>query len=152
MYRTRRHGSQKFNEKMARWRDIQLRKKLEEPAPYYGPEPPEIRRRIIVEDYDGPETTRHEIILHRSNRIDSTGWRLTAGCFPAARGGPASWRWSEKPSSGSAHSGKRATIPSPLRQHGASKYISSIAHFPSLIKSNLKHAREDHDEQLKKLK
>ncbi len=70
MYRTRRHGSQKFNEKMARWREIQLRQKLEMPAPYYGPEPPEIRRRIIVEDYDGPETTRHEIILHRSNRID----------------------------------------------------------------------------------
>jgi hypothetical protein len=61
--------SQKFNEKMARWREIQLRKKLEEP-PYYGPEPPEIRRRIIVEDYDGGETTRHEIVLHRSNRID----------------------------------------------------------------------------------
>ena len=152
MYRTRRHGSQKFNEKMARWRDIQLRKKLEEPAPYYGPEPSEIRCRIIVEDYDGrrrPGMRSSSIVPTAST---ATEWRLTAGCFPAARDGPASWRWSEKPSSGSAHSGKRATIPSPLRQHGASKYISSIAHFPSLIKSNLKHARADHDEQLKKLK
>ncbi len=87
MYRTRRHGSQKFNEKMARWRDIQLRKKLEEPAPYYGPEPPEIRRRIIVEDYDGPETTRHEIVLHRSNRIDcyrvEVDGRMLPGCIGA---------------------------------------------------------------------
>ena len=86
MYRTRRHGSQKFNEKMARWRDIQLRKKLEEPAPYYGPEPPEIRRRIIVEDYDGPETTRHEIILHRSNRIDCYLVEVDGRMLPGRKG------------------------------------------------------------------
>ncbi len=70
MYRTRRHGSQKFNEKMARWRNIQLRRKLEEPAPY-----------------DGPETTRHEIILHRSNRIDcyrvEVDGRMLPGCIGA---------------------------------------------------------------------
>jgi hypothetical protein len=86
MYRTRRHGSLKFNEKMARWRDIQLRKKPEEPAPYYGPEPPEIRRRIIVEDYDGPETTRHEIILNRSNRIDCYRVEVDGRMLPGRKG------------------------------------------------------------------
>ena len=69
MYRTRRHGSQKFNEKMARWRDIQLRKKLEEPAPYYG-----------------PETTRHEIILHRSNRIDCYRVEVDGRMLPGRKG------------------------------------------------------------------
>ncbi|HEY6873955.1 MAG TPA: hypothetical protein VI298_14615 [Geobacteraceae bacterium] len=71
---------------MARWRDIQLRRKLEEPAPCYGPEPPEIRRRIIVEDYDGPETTRHEIILHRSNRVDCYRVEIDGRMLPGRKG------------------------------------------------------------------
>jgi len=41
----------------------------------------------------------------------ATAWRLTAGCFPAARGGPASLRWSGKHSSGSAHSGNHYPFP-----------------------------------------
>ena len=127
MYRTRRHGSQKFNEKMARWRDIQLRKKLEEPAPYYGPEPSEIRCRIIVEDYDGrrrPGMRSSSIAPTASTAI---AWRLTAGCFPAARGGPASWRWSEKPSSGSAHSGSLSLSPPRYGNTGAWKNNLSIS-------------------------
>ena len=86
MYRMRRHGSQKFNEKMARWREIQLQKKLEEPPPYYGPQPPEIRRRIIVEDYDGGETTRHEIVLHRSSRIDCYRVEVDGKMLPGRKG------------------------------------------------------------------
>lgn len=70
MYRKRKKGSRKVNERMARWREIQAQKKLELPAPKYPFEPPEIRRRIIVEDYDLGETVRHEFVLYRSDRID----------------------------------------------------------------------------------
>lgn len=70
MYRRRTKGSQKFNERMARWRDRKEQIRLAGPAPYYGPDLPEIRRRIIVEDYDCGGIIRHEFVLHRSNRID----------------------------------------------------------------------------------
>ena len=70
MYRQRFKGSQKFNERMARWREAKERIRLEGPAPHYAPDPPEIRRRVVIEDYDFGEVVRHEIILHRSNRID----------------------------------------------------------------------------------
>lgn len=33
--------------------------------------PPELRRRITIEDFDGPEPTTRVITLHRTNRIDS---------------------------------------------------------------------------------
>lgn len=34
-------------------------------------EPPELRRRITIEDFDGPEPKVHVIELHRTPRIDS---------------------------------------------------------------------------------
>ena len=70
MYRNRTRGSQRFNERMRRWRDAKERIRLEGPAPIYPYEPPEIRRRIIVEDYDYGRTVRHEFVLLKSNRID----------------------------------------------------------------------------------
>jgi len=70
MYRQRTRGSQKFNERMARWREAKERIRLEGPAPKYPYEPPEIRRRVIVIDYDFGRIVQHEFILHRSNRID----------------------------------------------------------------------------------
>lgn len=33
--------------------------------------PPELRRRITIEDFDGPELRVHTIELHRTTRIDS---------------------------------------------------------------------------------
>lgn len=38
------------------------------PAPW---QPPELRRRITIEDFDGPEPMTHVITLHRTTRIDS---------------------------------------------------------------------------------
>jgi len=71
MYRYRSKGSQRFNERMRRWREAKERIRLEGPAPVYPYEPPEIRRRIVVEDYDYNRTVRHEFVLLKSNRIDS---------------------------------------------------------------------------------
>ena len=34
-------------------------------------QPPLLRRRITIEDFDGPEPTTHVIELHRTNRIDT---------------------------------------------------------------------------------
>lgn len=70
MYRQRFKGSRKFNERMARWREAKEKIRLEGPCPEYPYEPPEIRRRIIIIDYDYDRELRHEIVLHRSNRID----------------------------------------------------------------------------------
>lgn len=70
MYRRRSKGSQRFNERMRRWRDAKERKRLDGPAPQYPYEPPEIRRRIIVEDYDYDRIVRHEFVLLKSDRID----------------------------------------------------------------------------------
>lgn len=62
MYRHRTRGSQKINERMARWRDIQARMKLDQPAPRYPYEPPDIRRRVVITDYDFGREVRHEPI------------------------------------------------------------------------------------------
>ena len=70
MYRKRFKGSKKFNERFARARKTRLRNRLELPEIDYPIELPELRRRIIVEDFDFGETIRHEILLYRSNRID----------------------------------------------------------------------------------
>lgn len=70
MYRRRSKGSQKINERMRRWREVREQKRLDWPVPQYPYEPPEIRRRIIVEDYDYGRTVRHEFVLLRSDRID----------------------------------------------------------------------------------
>ncbi len=70
MYRKRIQGSKKFNERLARARATRLQNRLELPEIDYPRELPELRRKIIVEDFDGQETIRHEIKLYRSNRID----------------------------------------------------------------------------------
>ena len=71
MYHYRSKGSQRFNERMRRWRDAKEQIRLEGPAPKYPYEPPDIRRRIILEDYDFGRTVRHEFVLLKSNRIDT---------------------------------------------------------------------------------
>lgn len=65
MYRKR----TKYNAKMKSMREAQERKRLEGDAPDYPVMLPEIRRRIIVIDYDFGEV-KHEIILHKTNRVD----------------------------------------------------------------------------------
>lgn len=70
MYRTRRKGSQRFCDAMRRGREEALLCKMQEPAPNYPYEPPELRRILIIEDYDHGRVVRHEFKLHRSDRID----------------------------------------------------------------------------------
>lgn len=86
MYRTRTKGSQRFNERMARWREAKERKRLEGPAPKYPYEPPEIRRRIIVEDYDFGRVVRHELVLFRSDRIDCYRVAVDGKLLPGRKG------------------------------------------------------------------
>ena len=70
VYRKRLRGSQKFNERLDRSRQTRLRNRLELPEKDYPADLPELRRRIVVEDFDLGETVRHEFLLYRSNRID----------------------------------------------------------------------------------
>lgn len=50
-------------------RKAKERKRLEGDAPDYPIILPEIRRRIIVIDYDFGKV-KHEIVLHKTNRVD----------------------------------------------------------------------------------
>ena len=59
----------KFSEKMKAARKAKERKRLEGDAPDYPVMLPEIRRRIIVIDYDFGEV-KHEIVLRKTNRVD----------------------------------------------------------------------------------
>ncbi|WP_305046348.1 hypothetical protein [Geoalkalibacter sp.] len=70
MYRKRTSGSRKFNARMARARAAKEKIRLEGPSPDYPVKLPQVRRRVIVEDYDFGETVRHEFVLERSNRTD----------------------------------------------------------------------------------
>jgi len=86
MYRNRTKGSQRFNERMRRWREAKERKRLDGPAPVYPYDPPEIRRRIIIEDYDYGRTVRHEFVLLKSNRIDCYRVAVDGGLLPGRIG------------------------------------------------------------------
>ena len=50
-------------------REAKERKRLESPTPAYPAQLPELRRRIIVIDYDFGEVV-HQIDLYRTNRVD----------------------------------------------------------------------------------
>jgi len=60
MYRKRRRGSRKYNEKMAVMRRGKERKRLEREPPYYPPDPTtDALREIIIIDRVGATTTHH---------------------------------------------------------------------------------------------
>lgn len=69
MYRKRTYGSHKYNTVAAA--AALERKRMDAPAPDYPLPLPDLRRRIVIEDFDYGETVRHEIELYKSNRIDS---------------------------------------------------------------------------------
>lgn len=48
-------------------------------------EPPDLRRRLIVEDYDAGDVRRTVIEMHRSPRIDSYRVRIDGKAQEAAR-------------------------------------------------------------------
>ncbi len=64
-YRKRLNGSKKYNTMRA----ARLRKIEEGPSPDYPCTLPDLRRRLIVEDFDF-DPIRHEINLYQTNRID----------------------------------------------------------------------------------
>lgn len=66
MYRKRTKISARLQTAMQRGRE---RARLEHPAPEYAPILPELRRRIIVIDYDHGKVV-HRIDLYRTSRID----------------------------------------------------------------------------------
>lgn len=60
----------KYTAICARMRDAKERRRIAASPPAYPIELPELRRRIIVEDYDNGQLERHEFCLYRSDRID----------------------------------------------------------------------------------
>lgn len=65
-YRTTKKSAEKF----ARMRGAKERKRMDSPAPDYPPILPELRRTIIVIDYDKGVYDQHQIDLYKTNRID----------------------------------------------------------------------------------
>jgi len=65
MYRQR----NKYSKKLKSMRESKERKRLDGPAPDYPPELPELRRRIVITDFDFGEVT-HTIELYKTNRVD----------------------------------------------------------------------------------
>ena len=72
MYRplTKRQKEQRARklEAMRRGKD---RARMERPAPGRAPDLPELRREVIVTDYDGPEPVTHTLHLYRTRRVDT---------------------------------------------------------------------------------
>lgn len=75
----------KCSAKLAAMREAADRARMELPAPDYVPQMPELRRRIVITDYDFGEVT-HTIDLYRSGRIDcyrvvadGAEWKKRAG-------------------------------------------------------------------------
>ena len=104
MYKKRIKGSRKFNDRMERARAEQERRRLEGPAPDYPPQLPELRRRIVVEDFDLGEPVRHEIRLYRSSRVDCYVVEMDGGVCRAGWAGRGRWNLSVRLWSGCVHS------------------------------------------------
>ena len=86
MYRplTKRQKEQRARklEAMRRGKD---RARMERPAPGRAPDLPELRREVIVTDYDGPEPVTHTLHLYRTRRVDT--YRVEADGKPWKCGG-----------------------------------------------------------------
>jgi len=63
----------------ARMREGKARKRIEGEAPDYPKPLPDLRRTIIVIDYDRGLHEQHQIDLYRTNRIDQ--YRLLVSCY-----------------------------------------------------------------------
>ena len=70
-------------ESMRRGRD---RARMERPAPGRAPELPELRREVIVIDYDSGSPVTNTLHLYRTRRVDT--YRIEANGQPWKRGGP----------------------------------------------------------------
>jgi hypothetical protein len=65
MYRKR----DKYSRKLRAMREAKAKKRIEGPAPDYPIELPELRRRVIIIDYDFGKVV-HRVDLYKSNRVD----------------------------------------------------------------------------------
>lgn len=61
--------TRRSKETLARMQAGRARARMERPEREYSPELPELRRRIVITDYDFGERT-HTLDLYRTNRID----------------------------------------------------------------------------------
>jgi len=65
MYRV----TKKRRDQLALMREAKARKRISTDSPDYGTDMPELRRRIVITDYDHGEVV-HTLDLHRTDRID----------------------------------------------------------------------------------
>jgi len=61
--------TRRSREQIARMQEGKARARMERPTPERAPELPELRRRIVITDYDFGERV-HTIDLYRTNRVD----------------------------------------------------------------------------------
>lgn len=59
-----------YSRKLKNMREARIRKIQEGPAPHYPPVFPELRRQIIVKDFDFGNV-EHQIDLYRTDRVDT---------------------------------------------------------------------------------
>jgi len=62
--------SNRYSRQLASARAAKERLRLEGPAPDYPADLPELRREVLVIDYDSGEPVAHHWCLYRSNRVD----------------------------------------------------------------------------------
>lgn len=88
MYRV----TKKRREELARMREAKAAKRMASPAPDYPPELPDLRRRLIVEDFDFEHRT-HVLEFYKTNRrdcfrvvVDGKEWKKRIGWSKALEG------------------------------------------------------------------
>jgi hypothetical protein len=63
--------SNRYSRQLAAARAAKERKRLEGPTPDYPVDLPELRREVVVIDYDSGEPVAHHWLLFRANRCDT---------------------------------------------------------------------------------
>lgn len=67
----------RYTKQLATMREAKARKRLADPAPDHLPELPDLRRRIVITDYDFGERI-HTLDLYRTNR-NNLSMRIQGG-------------------------------------------------------------------------
>lgn len=84
--------TRRSKETLARMREVKAAKRMALPAPDYPPELPDLRRRLIVEDFDFEHRT-HVLEFFKTNRrdcfrvvVDGKEWKKRVGWSKALEG------------------------------------------------------------------
>jgi hypothetical protein len=64
------HKTARFSRQLAAARLARERRRLEGPSPDYPPDLPDLRRELLVIEYDTGFPILHHLALHRSDRVD----------------------------------------------------------------------------------